>query len=55
VTRGEEMTRVYRGEVAPYSRDVNGRHIVRDVADTTDSHEGTVSTTGRTGTIQYPL
>lgn len=56
VTRGEEMTRVYRGEVAPYTYDpITGHHMVRNVADTADSHEGVITASGRIDTDQHPV
>lgn len=46
-TYGDGVRVLVRGEAANYSRDVDGKHIIRDLADTKDSHEGTITASGR--------
>lgn len=48
-TRGDQMNIVSRSVAANFTRDVGGHFVVRDHADTKDSHESTVSPTGKTG------
>lgn len=47
-TRVQALRILFRGEAAPYTRDPNtGKIVHRDYADTKDSHEGTITSTGR--------
>jgi hypothetical protein len=56
VTVEQWMRAQLRGEVAPFTRDPGtGRIVHRDIANTKDSHEGTITASGRSAIVIHDL
>lgn len=50
ITRDDALRVLLRGEIAPYSIS-GGVYTIRDLADTKDSHHGTITGSGRSSTV----
>jgi hypothetical protein len=50
LTYGDGQRLLTRGEAAPYTRDVSGNYVHKKLDGVTDSHSGTVTSSGRAGT-----